>query len=77
MELNYKTTLDMSGTCAYAIEEIVDWCFTQCGTCGYHFRYEETNPNIWTFYFPTNKEMVRFGLTWNKITIKYKPRPWH
>lgn len=75
MDLNYKTTLDMSGPCAYSLDEIVSWCTHYYGPGG--FSYQETKPNVWIFNFATNREMVRFGLTWNKMTIKNKPKPYY
>lgn len=67
----YKTTLCLDNS-VYDINEIVEWCRLENGEDG--FSYTPTATNIYEFKFTSTMALVRFGLTWNRQTIKHRPR---
>lgn len=68
----YKTTLCLDAS-VYEINEIIDWCILEHGEGG--FACATTNKaNTYEFGFDSTRALVRFGLTWNKSTIKYRNR---
>ena len=73
MTNKYKTTLCLGTSSAYDIEEIVDWCTNEYGVG--QFNYLATNAaNTFEFIFMSNRDMIKFGLTWNALMIRYRPR---
>jgi len=72
----YKNTFCLGTSSAYDFEEIVDWCTNEYGVG--KFSYLATNAaNTFEFIFTSKRDMIRFGLTWNALTIRYRLRPWH
>lgn len=74
MDTGYKCTLDMTANSVYDIEEVANWCHGEYGLQGHDWNYAEQSPGMWIFVFATTRDMVRFGLTWNKSTMKFRPR---
>ena len=68
----YKTTLCLGSNSVYEIKEIVEWCTLENGEDG--FSWTPINDNTYEFKFTSTMALVRFGLTWNKQTIRYRPR---
>lgn len=69
----YKNTLCLGTSSAYNIDEVVEWCTIEYGIG--KFNYLTTNSaNTFEFIFTSKRDMVRFGLTWNALTIRYRPR---
>lgn len=69
-----KTTLDMTGTCVYSLDEIIEWCIDEYGPIGHIWNCKELETNRLHFEFATSRDLVRFGLTWNTATLKFRPR---
>jgi hypothetical protein len=67
------TKINLSNS-AYTVDEIVDWCNHEYGQQGEAWMYEPINNTEYKFMFHTTKGLVRFGLTWNKLTLKARPR---
>jgi hypothetical protein len=59
---------------AYTVDEIADWCSKECGLQGHLWNYEPGNDTEYVFQFTTSRDLVRFGLTWNNLTLKARPR---
>jgi len=77
MSIGCTTILEMPHDTVYSIDEIVEWCVIEHGKQGQQWNYEQTDPVKWTFEFANTRDMVRFGLTWNKLTLKSRPRQWY
>ena len=59
---------------AYTVEEIARWCNDEYGQQGEAWAYESIDNTEYKFMFHTTKDLVRFGLTWNLVSLRYKPR---
>lgn len=67
----YKTSLCLDNS-VYEIDEIREWCTLENGEGG--FNCSLVNDNTYEFKFTSTMALVRFGLTWNQQTIKYRSR---
>lgn len=73
MTTEYKTTLHLGNSSAYDIAEIIEWCTIEYGIGKFNYQ-SINNANTYDFSFLSTRDMVRFGLTWNALTIRYRPR---
>lgn len=73
MTNEYKTTLCLGNSSAYDIAEIIEWCTIEYGIDKFSYLAADA-ANTFEFTFASQRDMVRFGLTWNALTIKYRPR---
>ena len=60
---------------AYTIDEIVEWCRDEFGIQhDITWNVQAVDNDIYQFKFNQTRDLVRFGLTWNLISIRYKPK---
>lgn len=72
--MNLTTKLDLNHS-AYTIDEIVEWCSDEFGMQhDITWNVQSIDNNSYQFKFNTTRNLVRFGLTWNKISLRYKPK---
>lgn len=71
--MGLSTSLSLANS-AYTLDEIVEWCAYEYGLQGHMWNYSAITGNTYLFEFASTRALVRFGLTWNLLTIRYKPK---